>query len=276
MPICWTASNTPLSTPLSFPSSFSQLLNLHHLYEQLTLPWPVSEIQGVQKPICGDRRKPGVHIGTSFLAKLCVFSGGRRKEMFSPPPISKCFCLSVLIMVLLQKSGGLNSNGPECSRTEDDPACLGSLVAMPRPSLEGGCDGLGSCKLHVLMPEEPPILEEVQDAPEEQQMEFKQILKLAGDLNKQTSSRTRTLVDRLNLVETKVASMASSLQKLQEESRLNLNRLEDQFNSLVALLLGILSGCKLPCNESILKMSILGEYTGPLYCPFFTISVVKS
>nr|XP_020653723.1 fibrinogen-like protein 1 [Pogona vitticeps] len=178
--------------------------------------------------------------------------------MIFSPPITKCFCLSFLIMVLLQEPQGLNSSGPECLR-EDDPTCLGSLVAMLRPSPEGGCDGLGSCKLRVLMPEGPTILEEVQDAPsEEQQMEFKQILKHAGDLNKQTSSRTRTLVDRLTLVETRVASMASSLLKLQEESRLNLNRLEDQFNSLVALLLGILSGCQLPCSESVLKTSIFG------------------
>nr|XP_008103499.1 PREDICTED: fibroleukin isoform X1 [Anolis carolinensis] len=172
--------------------------------------------------------------------------------------LCKCFCLSFLLTALLQESETLNSDNPECSQGEGDPPCLSSLVAMPPPLLEKSCDGLGSCRLHVLMPEEPVIPEEIQDVPTgEQQMEFKQVMKHAGDPNKQGSSKARTLMDRLSLVETKVLSMASSLQKLQEESRLNLNRLEEKLNSLVALLLGILSGCKLPCSESVLKTSIL-------------------
>ncbi|XP_062977423.1 fibroleukin-like [Elgaria multicarinata webbii] len=174
------------------------------------------------------------------------------------PPFSKCFCLGFVVMVLLQQSAGLNSDSPACSQMGDDPACLGSLVAMPVPSPESGCDGLGSCKLRILVPEELATPEEVQDVPAgEQQMEFKQVLKHAGDPNKQSSSRTRTLMDRLSLVETRMASLASSLRKLQEESSLRLNRLEEHVNALVALLLGILSGCKLPCSESVLETSIL-------------------
>ncbi|KAL8212562.1 UNVERIFIED_CONTAM: hypothetical protein K2H54_050743 [Gekko kuhli] len=177
-------------------------------------------------------------------------------KLFSP--FSKSFYLIVVVMVL-QGSGNLNPDTPECSPREGDPACLGSLVAIPPPSSEGGCDGLGSCRLHVLMPEELATPEEVQDVPpgQQQQMEFKQLLKHTGEINKQNPSRTRTLMDRLSLVENRVLSMSSSLQRLQEEGRVNLNRLEEQLNSLTALLLGILSGCKLPCSDSVLKTSIL-------------------
>lgn len=167
--------------------------------------------------------------------------------------------------MVLQASGNLNPDTPECNPREGDPACLESLVAIPPPSSEAGCDGLGSCRLHVLTPEELATPEEVQDVPPgQQQMEFKQFLKHAGEINKQNPLRTRTLIDRLSLVENRVLSMSSSLQKLQEESRGNLNRLEEQLNSLTALLLGILSGCKLPCSESV-----LGEYTGVLGFQFF-------
>ncbi|XP_042303233.1 fibrinogen-like protein 1 [Sceloporus undulatus] len=170
----------------------------------------------------------------------------------------KCFCLSFFLTAFLDGSGSMNSDSPECSQREGDPPCLSSLVAMSLPLLEKGCNGLGSCRLHVLMPEEPVTFEEIQDVPPgDQQMEFKQVIKHTGDPNKQGSSRARTLMDRLSLVETKVVSMASNLQKLQEENRLNLNRLEEQISSLAALLLGILSGCKLPCSESVLKTSIL-------------------
>ncbi|XP_053233937.1 fibroleukin-like isoform X2 [Podarcis raffonei] len=196
-----------------------------------------------------------------------------RREMKHFPRFSKCFCCLGFLFMVLRESGSLNSDSPECSQRDDNPACAESLVAMPLPSPEGGCDGLGSCRLHVLGPEEPAVPEEVQDVPAgEQQMEFKQILKHTGELNKQSSSRTRTLMDRLSLVEARVVSMASGLQKLQEESRLNLHRLEEQLSSLVALLLGILSGCKLPCSESVLKASILvepsekSEHTYPRDC----------
>ncbi|XP_060094269.1 LOW QUALITY PROTEIN: fibroleukin-like [Heteronotia binoei] len=179
-------------------------------------------------------------------------------KLFSP--FSKSFFLIVIFMVL-QGSGNLNPDTPECSPREGDSACPGSLVAILPPSSEGGCDGLGSCKLHVLMPEELATPEEVQEVPpgQQQQMEFKQLLKHAGEINKQNPSRTRTLMENsiISLVENRVSSMSSSLQKLQEEGRVNLIRLEKQLNSLTALLLGILSGCKLPCSESVLKASIL-------------------
>nr|XP_056702940.1 fibroleukin-like [Euleptes europaea] len=183
---------------------------------------------------------------------------GDREERLLNTPRSKSFFLVVIFMVL-HGSGNLNSDTPECTPREVDPVCLGSLVAIPPPSSEGGCDGWGSCKLHVLLPEELATPEELPDVPpgQQQQMEFKQLLKHSGDTNKQNPSRTRTLIDRLSLVENRVLSMSSSLQKLQEENRLNLNRLEEQLNSLTALLLGILSGCKLPCSESVLKTSIL-------------------
>ncbi|KAF7249753.1 Fibroleukin [Varanus komodoensis] len=172
-------------------------------------------------------------------------------------PFSKCFCLSFFMIVPLQESGSLDADSPECHQ-KDGPACPASLVAMPLPSPENGCDGLGSCKLRVLVPEGPVMLEEVQDSPpREQQMEFKQTLKHPGDLSKQSSSGMRALIDRLGLAETKIASLASSLQKLQEESRLHGSRLEEHIHALVALLLGILSGCKLPCSESVLQTSIL-------------------
>ncbi|CAM4596885.1 unnamed protein product [Caretta caretta] len=60
-------------------------------------------------------------------------------------------------------------------------------------------------------------------------------------------------MDWLNLVEASMVSMAS---RLQEESRLNLSCLEERLDSLVVLLLGILSSCKLSYSDSVPKMSI--------------------
>ncbi|KYO24829.1 fibroleukin-like [Alligator mississippiensis] len=89
-------------------------------------------------------------------------------------------------------------------------------------------------------------------------MEFRQILKQAGEgHSKPSPSRARNLLDRLQTVEASVAAVASRLQRLQEENKLNLSRVEERLDSLVVLLMGILSGCKLSCDDSVLKTSIL-------------------
>ncbi|CAM4576706.1 unnamed protein product [Lepidochelys olivacea] len=63
-------------------------------------------------------------------------------------------------------------------------------------------------------------------------------------------------MDWLNLVEASVVSMAS---RLQEASRLNLSCLEERLDSLVVLLLGILSSCKLSYSDSVPKMSLQAQ-----------------
>lgn len=178
-------------------------------------------------------------------------------------PFSWCLCLGCLLLLWL-KPGKPSSDSPECSPRKD-PLCWESLVAMPPSQPEPGCDRLGGCRLHFLAPEELPALEEVRDVPEEQQMEFRQILKQAGEgHSKPSPSRARNLLDRLQTVEASVAAVASRLQRLQEENKLNLSRVEERLDSLVVLLMGILSGCKLSCDDSVLKTSILGECTGAL------------
>ncbi|XP_029453381.1 fibroleukin-like [Rhinatrema bivittatum] len=161
----------------------------------------------------------------------------------------------VQCVLLLLLPGRLRSDSPACSERKEDPACLETLVARPS---EASCDGALSCRLHFLHPEEPSAPEEVKDRHQEQQLAFKQTLKQASSegSGRPQNPRPRNVMDRLHLVEVSMLSMAAKFQRLQEESKLNQSRTEEKLNSLVVLLLGILSGCELSCNESVQKLSV--------------------
>ncbi|XP_069499452.1 uncharacterized protein [Ambystoma mexicanum] len=163
--------------------------------------------------------------------------------------------LCLLLWVSLVSPDRLGSENPDCGDRREDPACPESLVAVPP---ESSCDGAMGCRLHFLGPEEQAPPEEVRDTHQEPQQEFKQTLKQAGgDGAKQQGTRSKNVMDRLTLAEASVMAVAGKLQRAQEESRLNFSSMEERLNSLVVLLLGILSGCELPCNESVLKLSLL-------------------
>ncbi|KAM4722752.1 uncharacterized protein WCC33_008905 [Rhinophrynus dorsalis] len=163
-----------------------------------------------------------------------------------------------MVMILLRSDlGTRGSESPDCSERRDDPACLDFLVAMPPQ--ESNCDGPVGCRLHFLPPEDFPTLEELRELQQEPHQEFKQTLKQTGSEGgtKQHNPKSKSVTDRLTLVESNLISMNSRIQKLQEESKVNLSRIEDRLNSLAVLILGILSGCELPCNESVQKLSVL-------------------
>ncbi|XP_075039723.1 fibroleukin-like [Mixophyes fleayi] len=132
---------------------------------------------------------------------------------------------------------------------------LEHLVAMP--PLESNCDGPQGCKLHILSPDEPLTPEEVKELHQEPNQEFKQTLKQSGGEGKPQNPKSKTVGERLNFLESNLQSVTTLLHNLQDEGKVNLSRLEDRLNSLVVLLLGILSGCELPCNESVQKLSAL-------------------
>ncbi|XP_069062339.1 fibrinogen-like protein 1 [Pleurodeles waltl] len=161
--------------------------------------------------------------------------------------------LALLVLMGLEM---LRCEHPDCRDRREDPSCLDSLVAMPP---ESGCEGALGCRLHFLGPEEQAPPEEVRETPQEPQQEFKQTLKQAGGDGsaKQQSTRSKNVGDRLAVAEAGLLALSARLQRLQDESRLNLSRVEERLNSLVVLLLGILSGCELPCNESVLRLSLL-------------------
>ncbi|KAM8930813.1 fibroleukin-like [Pelodytes ibericus] len=162
----------------------------------------------------------------------------------------------VYMVLLLLMSGleGIGSEIPDCSDRRDDPTCLDFLVAMPPQ--ESNCDGIVGCKLHFLLPDEHPTPEGQKELQHELQ-EFKQTLKESEGGTRQQNAKSKSVADRLNLMETNLVSLTSKLQKFQEESKVNLSVIEDRLNSLVVLLLGILSGCDLPCSESVQKLSML-------------------
>ncbi|XP_068108815.1 fibroleukin-like isoform X2 [Hyperolius riggenbachi] len=145
----------------------------------------------------------------------------------------------------------------DCNERKEDPACLDNLVAMPQ--VDANCDGPQGCKLHFLLPDEQPTPEELKEVHQEPNQEFKQTLKQSGTEGspKPPNPKSKSVGERLNLLESNLQSVTSLLQKLQEESKVNLSKIEDRLNSLVVLLLGILSGCELPCNESVQKLSAL-------------------
>ncbi|XP_053544932.1 fibroleukin-like [Bombina bombina] len=163
--------------------------------------------------------------------------------------------LLMTLLLSLLDLGAMGSESPDCSERKDDPACLELLVAMPPQ--DASCDGPVSCRLHFLSPDEQP--EEVKEQHHDTHQEFKQTMKQAGAEGggKQQSPKAKNVADRLNLVETSIISITSKLQKLQEETKVNLSRIEDRLNSLVVLLLGILTGCEMPCNESVQRLSLL-------------------
>ncbi|MEE6502206.1 hypothetical protein FKM82_004437 [Ascaphus truei] len=165
--------------------------------------------------------------------------------------------LWLVLLLLLLDLGLLRSETAECGEGKDDQACLDLLVAMPPP--DSNCDGPVGCRLHFLSPDEQPSPEEMREVHQELHQEFKQTLKQTGadGGSRQQNPKTKNVIDRLSLVESNVISITSKLQKLQEESKVNLSSIEDRLNSLVVLLLGILSGCELPCNESVQKLSLL-------------------
>ncbi|KAM4652830.1 fibrinogen-like protein 1 [Discoglossus pictus] len=167
-------------------------------------------------------------------------------------------CRKMLCMVLLIPLLGLGALGgdtPECNDRKEDTACLDLLVATPPQ--DPNCDGPVGCKLQFLSPDEQPSPEEVKDIQQEPHQEFKQTLKQAEGGSKQQNPKSKNVGDRLSLVESNLLTLTSKLQRLQEESRGNMSRIEEKLNSLVVLLLGILSGCEMPCNESVQKLSLL-------------------
>ncbi|CAH2311997.1 Hypothetical predicted protein [Pelobates cultripes] len=165
--------------------------------------------------------------------------------------------LFLVLLLLLTDLEVVGLETPDCSERRDDPACLDFLVAMPPP--ESNCDGPVGCKLNFLIPDEHPTPEVQRELQHDLHQEFKQTLKESGAEGtiKQQNPKPKTVSDRLNLVESNLMSLTSKLQKLQEDGKTNLGRIEDRINSLVVLLLGILSGCDIPCNESVQKLSTL-------------------
>ncbi|XP_053325604.1 fibroleukin-like [Spea bombifrons] len=165
--------------------------------------------------------------------------------------------LYVVLLVLLLDLEAVGSESPDCGDKREDPACLDLLVAMP--SSDSNCERPEGCKLHFLLPDEQPTAEGLKELQHELNQEFKQTLKETGGDGggKQQNSKPKSVSDRLNLVESNLISLTSKLQKLQEDGKVNLSKIEDRLNSLVVLLLGILSGCELPCNESVQKLSML-------------------
>ncbi|KAM9327153.1 fibrinogen-like protein 1 [Gastrophryne carolinensis] len=163
-----------------------------------------------------------------------------------------------LLLLLLQEIQLFVVESADCLDWRDDPACLDHLVAMPQ--VDTNCDGPQGCRLHFLLPDEQPTPEELKEVHHEPNQEFKQTLKQSGNDGgggKTQNTKPRTVGERLTLLESGLMSMTSLIQKLQEESKFNLSKVEDRLNSLVVLLLGILSGCELPCNESVQKLSAL-------------------
>lgn len=151
------------------------------------------------------------------------------------------------------------ADNPNCSDRRDDPACFEHLVAMP--PVDANCDGPYGCRLHFLLPDEQPTPEELKEVHQEGNQEFKQTLKQSGTEGniKPQNPKPKSVGERVTLLESNLQSMTSLFHKLQEDSKMNLSKIEDRLNSLVVLLLGILSGCELPCNESVQKLSALGE-----------------
>ncbi|XP_063797625.1 fibroleukin-like [Pseudophryne corroboree] len=165
--------------------------------------------------------------------------------------------LWITLLLLLPDLESAVSDNPDCSDRREDQTCLEQLVAMPPP--ESNCDGTQGCKLHFLHPEEQPPPEELKELHQEPNQEFKQTLKQSGGEGntKPQNPKSKSVGERLNLLESNLQSVTSVLHTLQDESKVNLSRIEDRLNSLVVLLLGILSGCELPCNESVQKLSAL-------------------
>lgn len=161
------------------------------------------------------------------------------------------------LLLLLQDVEVSSSDGSDCIHRPDDPACLEHLVAMPQ--VDPNCDGPQGCRLHFLLPDEQPTPEELKEVHQEPNQEFKQTLKQSGTegSSKPQNPKSKSVGERLNLLESNLQAVTSLFQKLQEESKVNLSKIEERLNSLVVLLLGILSGCELPCNESVQKLSSL-------------------
>ncbi|OCT85829.1 fibroleukin [Xenopus laevis] len=189
------------------------------------------------------------------VVSLGRMSGACRAFVLGFPLCGKV--LWMLIILLQLTLGEPGSESPECNERKDDPACLELLVA--RPLAESNCDGPMGCRLHFLPPEVQPTPEELKDFHQDTHQEFKQTLKQSGTEGgtKQNNPKSKSVGDRLSVVEASLLSLTSRLQKLQDESKVNLSKIEEKLNSLVVLLLGILSGCELPCNESVQKLSML-------------------
>lgn len=168
----------------------------------------------------------------------------------------------IALLLLLQEVEVSMGDSSDCVHRREDPACLEHLVAMPQ--VDANCDGPQGCKLHFLLPDEQPTPEQLKEVHQEPNQEFKQTLKQSGTegSSKPQNPKSKSVGERLNLLESNLQSVTSMFQKLQEESKVNLSKIEDRLNSLVVLLLGILSGCELPCNESVQKLSALGESSG--------------
>ncbi|XP_073447456.1 fibrinogen-like protein 1 isoform X1 [Aquarana catesbeiana] len=163
----------------------------------------------------------------------------------------------IALLLLLQEVEVSMGDSSDCVHRREDPACLEHLVAMPQ--VDANCDGPQGCKLHFLLPDEQPTPEQLKEVHQELNQEFKQTLKQSGTegSSKPQNPKSKSVGERLNLLESNLQSVTSMFQKLQEESKVNLSKIEDRLNSLVVLLLGILSGCELPCNESVQKLSAL-------------------
>ncbi|XP_077134540.1 fibroleukin-like [Ranitomeya variabilis] len=159
------------------------------------------------------------------------------------------------VVVLLLLPDVEAADNPDCSDGRDNPGCFEHLVAMP--PVDANCDGPYGCRLHFLLPDEQPTPEELKEIQQEGNQEFKQTLKQSGTEGKPQNPKPKSVGERLTLLESNLQSVTSLFQKLQEESKMNLTKMEDRLNSLVVLLLGILSGCELPCNESVQKLSAL-------------------
>lgn len=163
-----------------------------------------------------------------------------------------------IAVLLLLRDVGVSAS--DCVHRPDKPPCLEHLVGSPQA--DANCDAPHGCKLHFLLPDEQPTPEEVKDVQQEPNQEFTQTLKQSEGSGKPNSLKSKSVGERLNALESNLQAVTSLFQKLQDENKVNLSKIDERLNSLVVLLLGILSGCELPCNQSVHKLSSLGECEG--------------